>query len=174
MMRLPSVAPWWRQVVDATVTVGSRIKLLRGLGRRRYAAAFARESFVLLLPARGAVRLRDLHGGHLVFGTVGGPIRILGRYHVRLRVGVMERRVDNAGRHTIGDFDAKRRFASAACKLDPVAVADAALLCIMRMHFEQIFLVPQRVVGSPRLRPDIVLREDAAGGEEERETRSGL
>src|ERR1700678_433769 len=143
MMRLPSVAPLWRQVAEATVTVGSRIQLLRGLGRRRYTAAFARESFVLRLPARGAIRLRDLHRGHIVFGTVGGPIRIFGCYHVRLRVGVMERRVNDAGRYAIGDVDAKRRFAGATCELDPVAVADAALLRVVRMHFEQVFLVPQ-------------------------------
>ena len=68
----------------------------------------------------------------------------------------------------------KRRFAGAACEPDPVAGADAALLRIVRMHFKQVFLVPQRIGGSPRLRADIILRQDAAGGEKQRKARSGL
>src|ERR1700757_2510991 len=98
MMRLPSVAPWWRQIEHSTAIVGSRMRLLRGLDRRRNAPALAREFFVLLLPLGRTVRRRNLHRGHLVFGAVGCPIGVLGGDDVGLRVRVMECRVDHAGR----------------------------------------------------------------------------
>ena len=52
------------------------------------------------------------------------------------------------------------------------AVLDAAHLGIASMHLEDVLLVPDDVFGAPRLRADVVLAEDAAGGEDEREVAS--
>ena len=58
--------------------------------------------------------------------------------------------------------------------LHPVAVADAALLGVVRMDLEPILLVPDDIGGAAGLRADIVLAEDAAGGEQQRIARAGL
>src|SRR5580704_17550279 len=174
MVRLPSVTPLWRHTVAATVAAGSRIRLLRRLGGRGDAPALLREPFVLFLPARGSVRRRHLHRRDLVLRTIGCPVRILCGDHVRLRVRVMECRIDHARRYSIGYVDAQRCFASAARELDPIAIANAALFGVMRVHLEQVFLVPERIIGAPRLRADVILRQDTAGGEQEWEARPGF
>src|SRR6185312_17072289 len=64
-------------------------------------------------------------------------------------------------------------LAGAAGEPHPVAVADAALLGIMGMDLEAVLLVPGDIAGPPRLCADIVLAEDAPGGEKQREARPG-
>jgi hypothetical protein len=55
---------------------------------------------------------------------------------------------------------------------DPVAVADAALLGVVRVDLQPVLVVPGDVGGAPRLRADVVLAEDAPGGEQQREARA--
>src|ERR1700730_13222650 len=98
-----------------------------------------------LLPFRGTIRRRYLHRRDLVFRTVGCPIGIFGRDDIGLGVRVMERRVDDARRDRLGDQRAQGGFTGAACEPDPVAVAHAALLGIVGMDFEPVFLVPDDV-----------------------------
>ena len=108
--------------------------------------------------SRRAVGRRHLHGGHLVFRAVGRPVGEVGGDDVGLRARVVEGGVDHARRHAVGDQRAQRRLAGAAGQPHPVAIADAALLGIVRMDFQPVLLVPDDVVGAPRLRADIVLR----------------
>ena len=103
-----------------------------------------------------------LHRRHLVFGAVGRPVGIVGGDDIGLRVRVMEGGVDHARRDAVGDQRAQRGLAGAAGELDPVAVADAALLGVVGMDFEPVLLVPDHIRGAPRLRADIVLAQDAA------------
>ncbi len=86
---------------------------------------------------------------------------------------MVEGRIDHARRHTIRNQRSQRRIARAARKLDPVAILDAALFGVMGMDFQTILLVPDDVFRAPCLCADIVLRQDAAGGEQQRETRTG-
>ena len=84
---------------------------------------------------------------------------------------MVERGVDHARRHALGDQRAQRRLASPTLQTHPVAVAHAAHLGIVRVDLEPVFRVPDHVVGAPRLRADIVLAENAAGREQQREAR---
>src|SRR3546814_13689554 len=45
---------------------------------------------LILLPVAGTVGEAHLYRGHLVLGAVGGPVRIVGRDDVRLRLGMVE------------------------------------------------------------------------------------
>src|ERR1700686_4615211 len=45
---------------------------------------------------------------------------------------------------------------------------------IMRMDLEPVLLMPLRILGPPRLRADIILREDTPRGEPQRKARPGL
>src|SRR5579862_2174782 len=174
MMRSPSAVLCWRQTDEATATVGARMPLLRRLDRRGYAAALACELVVLFLPLGRAVRGRDLDRRHLVFRAVGGPVGILGGDDVDLGVRVVERRIDDARCHALRNQRAQRGLAGAARELDPIAIVDAALLGVVRMDFQPVFLVPHDVGGAAGLRADIILAENAAGGEQEREARAAL
>ena len=87
---------------------------------------------------------------------------------------MMECRIDHARRDTIGELRAQRRLAGAALQPYQVTLTNAALLGVVRMDFEQVFLVPLRIVGAASLRADIVLRQDAAGGEQQRIKRPSL
>src|SRR5690606_18514965 len=62
-------------------------------------------------------------------------------------------------------------FARAALQANPVAGLDAALLRVVRMNLEHVLVVPAYVRRAPRLRSDVVLAEDAAGRQEQREHR---
>mgnify|MGYP003694033359 CR=1 FL=1 len=68
---------------------------------------------------RRTVRRRNLHRRDLVFRAVGGPVGILRGDDVGLRVRVMERGVDHARRHAIGDHRAQGGFAGAARRAAP-------------------------------------------------------
>src|SRR5579883_1917082 len=145
---------------------------LRGFGRHD-PARLPGLRLVGFLPVARAVGRRDLHRRHLVFGAVGGPVRIVGGDDVGLRVRVMEGGVDHARRDPLGDSRAQGRLAGAARKPDPVAVAHAALLGIVRMDLQPVLLMPDHIVGAPGLGADIVLAEDTAGGEQQRIARAG-
>src|SRR5258707_979161 len=89
-----------------------------------------------LLPVGCPVRRPNLHRRDLVFRAVGRPVGILGRDDVGLRVRMVEGGVDHARRDPVGDLCAQGGLAGAAREPDPVAVAHAALLGIVRVDFE--------------------------------------
>ena len=72
----------------------------------------------------------------------------------------MEGRVDHARLHALGNVGVQRDLADTAVQGDEIAVAHPALFGVEGMDFEYILLVPETVGGSPRLRADIVLRQD--------------
>ena len=69
---------------------------------------------------------------------------------------------------------AKAGFTCTAGKLDPVALLDTALFGIVRMDLEHVLVVPDDVVGASCLCTHIVLAQNAAGRQQERETRPGF
>ena len=125
--------------------------------------------FPLVLPFGGLVGRRHLNRRHLVLGAVGRPVRVLGGDDVGAADREVERRVDDARRHAVGDLDAHRCSADAARQRGHGAILDATHLGVGGMHLEDVLLVPDDVLGAPRLGADVVLAEDAAGGEDERE-----
>ena len=82
--------------------------------------------------------------------------------------------VDDTWLDALGDFRAERDFAGAAVEGDEIPVIDAAIFGVERMDFEHVLGMPDIIVGAAGLRADIVLRQDAARGEEEREARALL
>ena len=74
---------------------------------------------------------------------------------------MMEGGVDDARSDAVGDQRAQGGFAGAARKPDPVAVAHPALLGVVRMHLQAVFLMPHHIGGATGLGADIVLAEDA-------------
>src|SRR3546814_13135618 len=96
------------------------------------------------LPVARSVRFRNLYGGDLIFGAVGGPVGVIGGDDVGLRHRMVESGVDNAWRHPIGHLRAQRRLARTALEAYPVAIAKAAVLRVVRMDFEPIFGMPCR------------------------------
>jgi hypothetical protein len=65
--------------------------------------------------------------------------------------------------------------------VSPVRLASRAQSSVLRprfsasrVHLEQVLLVPQHVVGAAGLRADVVLAEDAPGGQQQRIARAGL
>ncbi len=85
----------------------------------------------------------------------------------------MERRVDDARRHTIGDERSQGGFPGAARNFHPIAIADAALLGVVGMNFETVLLVPGDIRGAARLGSDIIMAENAPSREQKREPRPG-
>src|SRR5262245_49538313 len=86
----------------------------------------------------------------------------------------MEGRIEDARRDAVGERRTRRGLARTTRQANPVALADAALLGVVRMDFQHVLLVPDDIIGAPCLRADIILAEDAARGEQQRETRAGL
>ena len=129
---------------------------------------------IIFLPIGRTVREAHLHRSDLILGAVRGPIRIVGRNYVRLRVGVVEGRIYDAGRHPLGDERPQGGLAGAASEAHPVAFLDAAIFGVEWVYLEAILGMPGGVRGAPRLCPDIIVAEDAPGGEQQREARPGL
>ena len=75
---------------------------------------------------------RHLHGGHLVLRAVGRPVGVLGGDDVGAGHGMVERRVDDALRHAVGDLRAQRRRADAAGQRHQSPSLDAAHLGVVR------------------------------------------
>ena len=72
--------------------------------------------------------------------------------------GEVERRVDDAGLHALGDAGVQRRLAGAAGERHEVAVVDAAVLGVPGVDLEHVLVVPDDVGGAARLGADVVLR----------------
>ncbi len=87
---------------------------------------------------------------------------------------MVEGGVDDARRHPLGDERPQGRLARTRPEPHPVAVADAALLGVVRVDFEPVLPVPAGILGAAGLRPDIVLAENAPGRQQQREARPGL
>src|SRR3546814_19553794 len=81
--------------------------ILFGCFQRCNAAAPARLLGIILLPVAGTVGEAHLYRGHLVLGAVGGPVRIVGRDDVRLRLGMVECGVDHARGDPLGNDSSK-------------------------------------------------------------------
>src|SRR5580658_5605171 len=121
-----------------------------------------------LLPLGRLIDARRLYGRNLVLRTIGGPVGILRGNHIRTRLREMEGGVNHAWLHPLGDARAQHRVARAAHYAHPVALRDAALLGVVRMDLQAILIVPAIVLGAPRLGADVVLAQDAPGGEDQR------
>ena len=80
----------------------------------------------------------DFDRRHLVLGTVGRPVRVLGRDDVGAGFREVERRVHDARTHAIGDVGVQHDFTRPARHADPVAVLDAAHLGIVRVDLEHV------------------------------------
>src|SRR5579884_3090940 len=133
-----------------------------------------REAFfaVALLPIGKMVGAPDLNRGHLVFRTIRRPVGVIRRHDVGPGHGVMEGRIDDAWLHAVADLGVQRNLAGAALERDEIAVDNAAALRVERMDLEQVLLVPDVIRRPPRLCADIVLGQDAAGGQQQRITRA--
>src|SRR6185312_15262380 len=138
------------------------------------AARAARQVLILDLPLAWSVRRRNLHRRHLEFRTTCRPVGEIRGDDIRLRGGVVECRIDNGRRHAVGDKRAQRRLAGAAGQPHPVAFVDTAIFRVMGVDFQPVLLMPGDIAGATRLRADIVLREDTAGRQQQRETGTDL
>ena len=85
----------------------------------------------------------------------------------------MESRVDDAWSYLVSESCAQDRVAGAARESHPVALFDPAHLRIVRMDVEDILGMPFGVFRAPGLRADVVLRQRASGGQDEREAAGG-
>jgi hypothetical protein len=81
----------------------------------------------------------------------------------------MERGVDHSGLDALGQMRVQGGLARAAGQRYTVAFSDAAFLGVVRIDLEYVFGVPDIVFGSSGLRADIVLSQNATGGEQQRE-----
>ncbi|MNP59924.1 hypothetical protein D3C76_1549600 [compost metagenome] len=77
----------------------------------------------------------------------------------------MERGVHHAWGYPFGDPRTQYGLSRAATDTNPVTFVDATALGVGWMDFQAIFVMPGNVVGTPRLGADVVLAEDAAGGQ---------
>src|SRR5688572_16094954 len=129
----------WTFIVAAPSADGDRDALAGGAHRARSLAP--------------GIRLRDLgdlDGGDLVLGAVGRPVRVLRRHEVYARLREVEGRVHDAAGDAPGERSTHDDFAGAARDADQVAVLDAAGLGVVRVHFENVFLVEDEVPGADR------------------------
>jgi hypothetical protein len=87
-------------------------------------------------------------------------------------VGMVEGGVDDARRDAVGDQRAQRRIAGAALSFtqSPSRMPRCSASC---GWISSRSSMPDDILGAPCLRADIVLAEDAPGGEQQREARAG-
>ena len=83
---------------------------------------------------------------------------------------MVEGRVNNTGAHTLRQSGVKNRITHTTRNTDPVALGNTPLLRILRMNFQNIFLVPSRILGTTSLRAHVVLTEYASRCHDEWET----
>ena len=102
-----------------------------------------------------------LHCRHFKLGAVGRPVRVIGGNHVCARFRVMESGVNHARLHALGQRGAQHGFARAAVNAHPIALGNAALLRVVRMNLDNIFVMPFHIFGAPRLCAYIVLTQNA-------------
>ena len=131
------------------------------------------EALEFVLPIRWLCGERHLDGRDFVLRAIGGPIGVVGGHHIGSRVRVVERGVNDTRLHPFGDFRPKSRRAGTTLDRDPVALPDSTIFGVMRMQFEEIGVMPCPVLSPPRLGADVVLAQDAASGEDERELARG-
>ena len=116
-----------------------------------------------------ARELPHVDGGDLVFGAAHGRIGVAAREEVGLHLGEVEREEDvarrDARRHACPGLD----LAARALDLDERAVDDPEALGVRRMDLDEIRRLELDVARAPRLRARVVVRELAAGDEDERE-----
>ncbi len=80
----------------------------------------------------------------------------------------MEGGVYHARLHAVGQDGAQHGLAGAALYADPVALGNPAVFGVLGMDFQHVLAMPQDVGCAARLRAHVVLRQDAAGGEQQR------
>src|ERR1700743_2873410 len=110
MARPPAMRPCCRQAMHLIRSSGGATLLLRRF-QWRDTAALAGGLLVFLLSARWFGRWRNMHRGDLVFRTIGRPIGVVGGDDIGLGVRMVERCIDDARRHTVGEQSAQRRLA---------------------------------------------------------------
>ena len=156
----PCSSPLMTSAYLAATTSATRALQQRFLSLGEFAEA--------LLPLGGLAHPGRLHGRDLVLGAIGRPVGVVGGDHIRAGFREVERGVDHARLHALGDARAQHRISGAARDAHPIALGNAALLRIVRMDLHTILVVPAVVLGAPRLRADVVLAQDAARGEDQR------
>src|SRR5258707_319194 len=77
--------------------------------------------------------------------------------------------ISSATLYPLGDPCPQYRMPGARFDADPVVLVDAAVLRIVRMDLQPVFAMPLRVLGAPCLRAHVVLRQNAPGGQDQRE-----
>src|SRR6267142_99521 len=120
-----------------------------------------------LLPLGGLAHPDGLHGGHLVLGAIRGPVGIIRGDHIGSGFGKMKSRIDHAGLNPLGHPGAQHRVAGAALDAHPVPFGNAAVLRILRMDLQTIFVMPRIVLRAPGLRTHVVLAQDASGRQDQ-------
>ena len=83
---------------------------------------------------------------------------------------MVEGGVYDAGRDAVSDFRAQRRIAGAALHAHPIILAHAAHFGVLRIDLQHVLGMPLAVFGAAGLRTDVILREHAAGRQQQRET----
>jgi hypothetical protein len=78
---------------------------------------------------------------------------------------MMERRIDDPGRHAACDFCAQARLASAALHAQLISLFQLAVFGVVWTNFQHVLFVPAAVFRASRLRADIILRQYPARGE---------
>src|ERR1700730_15680112 len=120
-----------------------------------------------LLPLGGLAHTDGLHGGHLVLGAIRGPVGIIRGDHIGPGLGKMKSRVDHAGLNPLGHPGAQHRVARAALDAHPVPFGNAAVLGVLGMDLQTIFVMPGIVLRAPGLRAHVVLTQYASGGQDQ-------
>src|SRR5450830_613062 len=125
------------------------------------------EFLVAFLPLGRVVDAADFHGRDLVLRTVGGPVGVVGGDDVGPRFREVEGGVHHARSHPFSDPRTEYGLPRAAADTDPVTFVDATALGVARVDFQAVFVVPGDVLGTPGLGADVVLAEDAPGGQQQ-------
>src|SRR6218665_11655 len=72
-----------------------------------------------------------LCGSYLVFGAIGGPVRVVCGNHVGTRLGKVEGGVYHAWLNALGHHGAQHGLSGPAADTDPVVLPDATFLRVM-------------------------------------------
>ena len=118
------------------------------------------------LPKRRVRLPRYLHCSYLVLGTIGGPIAQLRRHDIRARLREMEGRVNDTGLDPFALLGPQASFTGSADDVYPVTILNPSLGSIFRMNLQLILVMPDDVFRPASLGPDVVLRQNPAGGQD--------
>ena len=77
---------------------------------------------------------------------------------------MVEGGVNHARLHSICNFDTQHGFSCTTVDAYPVSLFNTALLCIVWMDFNQVFMMPTHIFSTAGLRTYIVLGKDTARG----------